>query len=71
MPSPWRTSDFDSWTASGGSRHRLIGVDTPETVRLTKPVEYFGPLLAAATGAPAMKSPTVDGSIHGEKQYSQ
>src|SRR3954465_5035207 len=31
------------------TRVRLIGVDTPETVRLNKPVEYFGKEASAFT----------------------
>ena len=33
----------------GGEKVRLIGVDTPETVHPTKPVEYFGREASAFT----------------------
>ena len=42
----WRTVerviDGDTVVLDGGERVRLIGVDTPETVHPTKPVERFG-----------------------------
>ena len=37
-----RVVDGDTLVLDGGERVRLIGVDTPETVHPTKPVEYFG-----------------------------
>lgn len=37
-----RVIDGDAIVLDGGERVRLIGVDTPETVHPTKPVERFG-----------------------------
>ena len=37
-----RVIDGDTLVLDGGERVRLIGVDTPETVHPSKPVEYFG-----------------------------
>ena len=34
--------DGDTLVLDGGERVRLIGVDTPETVHPSRPVEYFG-----------------------------
>ena len=41
--------DGDTVVLDGGKRVRLIGVDTPETVHPTKPVEYFGREASAFT----------------------
>ncbi len=38
-----RVIDGDTLVLNGGERVRLIGVDTPETVHPTKPVEYASP----------------------------
>jgi len=38
-----RAVDGDTLILSGGARVRLIGVDTPETVKPNTPVEPFGP----------------------------
>lgn len=50
---PWRTVerviDGDTILLDGGERIRLIGVDTPETVHPSKPVEYFGKEASAFT----------------------
>ena len=45
-----RVVDGDTLVASG-RRVRLIGVDTPETVKPSSPVECFGPEASAATKA--------------------
>ena len=37
-----RVVDGDTLILDGGEKVRLIGVDTPETVHPSKPVEYFG-----------------------------
>ncbi len=37
-----RVVDGDTLALDGDEKVRLIGVDTPETVHPTKPVEYFG-----------------------------
>lgn len=37
-----RVIDGDTFVLSSGDKVRLIGVDTPETVHPSKPVEYFG-----------------------------
>ncbi len=44
-----RVVDGDTLVLDGGERVRLIGVDTPETVHPTKPVEYFGREASAFT----------------------
>ncbi len=44
-----RVVDGDTVVLDGGERVRLIGVDTPETVHPTKPVEYFGKEASAFT----------------------
>ncbi len=44
-----RVIDGDTLVLNGGERVRLIGVDTPETVHPTKPVEYFGKEASAFT----------------------
>lgn len=46
-----RVVDGDTLVLAGGTRVRLIGVDTPETVAPDKPVECFGPQASAATKA--------------------
>ena len=50
---PWRAVerviDGDTILLDGGERVRLIGVDTPETVHPSKPVEYFGKEASAFT----------------------
>jgi micrococcal nuclease len=38
-----RVVDGDTFEIAGGERVRLIGVDTPETVKPGDPVERFGP----------------------------
>ncbi len=43
-----RVIDGDTLVLDGGERVRLIGVDTPETVHPTAPVEYFGCEASAA-----------------------
>ncbi len=49
----WRTVerviDGDTIVLNGGERVRLIGVDTPETVHPSKPVEYYGKEASAFT----------------------
>ena len=53
----WRTVerviDGDTIVLEGGERIRLIGVDTPETVHPTKPVERFGKEASAYTRSSA------------------
>ena len=44
-----RVVDGDTLVLDGGERVRLIGVDTPETVHPTRPVEYFGREASAFT----------------------
>ena len=44
-----RVVDGDTFVLEGGERVRLIGVDTPETVHPSKPVEYFGKEASAFT----------------------
>jgi len=44
-----RVVDGDTLVLTGGQRVRLIGVDTPETVHPSKPVEYFGKEASAFT----------------------
>ncbi len=44
-----RVIDGDTLILDGGGRVRLIGVDTPETVHPTKPVEFFGREASAFT----------------------
>ncbi len=44
-----RVIDGDTLVLNGGERVRLIGVDTPESVHATKPVEYFGKEASAFT----------------------
>ena len=44
-----RVVDGDTLLLSNGERVRLIGVDTPETVHPTKPVQYFGKEASAFT----------------------
>ncbi len=44
-----RVIDGDTLILDGGGRVRLIGVDTPETVHPTKPVEYLGKEAGAFT----------------------
>lgn len=44
-----RVVDGDTIKLSNGERVRLIGVDTPETKRPNKPVEYFGKEASAFT----------------------
>ncbi len=44
-----RVIDGDTLVLNGAERVRLIGVDTPETVHPTKPVEYFGKEASAFT----------------------
>ena len=44
-----RVIDGDTLVLDGGERVRLIGVDTPETVHPTKPVERFGKEASAFT----------------------
>ena len=44
-----RVIDSDTIVLDGGERVRLIGVDTPETVHPSKPVEYFGKEASAFT----------------------
>ena len=44
-----RIIDGDTIVLDGEERIRLIGVDTPETVHPTKPVEYFGKEASAFT----------------------
>jgi len=44
-----RVVDGDTLKLENGERVRLIGVDTPETVRPNKPVEYFGKEASAFT----------------------
>jgi micrococcal nuclease len=46
-----RVVDGDTLVTAGGTRVRLIGVDTPETVKPDSPVECFGPEASAATKA--------------------
>jgi len=43
-----RVVDGDTFEIDGGERVRLIGVDTPETVKPNSPVECFGPESSAA-----------------------
>ncbi len=44
-----RVIDGDTLVLNGGERVRLIGVDTPESVHPTKPVEYYGKEASAFT----------------------
>ena len=44
-----RVVDGDTLVLDGGERVRLIGVDTPETVHPSKPVEAFGKEASAFT----------------------
>ncbi len=44
-----RVVDGDTLVLDGNEKVRLIGVDTPETVHPTKPVEYFGREASAFT----------------------
>ncbi len=44
-----RVIDGDTLVLNGGERVRLIGVDTPETVHPSRPVEYFGREASAFT----------------------
>lgn len=44
-----RVVDGDTLVLDGGERIRLIGVDTPETVHPSKPVERFGKEASAFT----------------------
>jgi len=44
-----RVVDGDTIVLDGNERVRLIGVDTPETVRPNTPVEYFGKEASAFT----------------------
>ena len=44
-----RVVDGDTLVLDGGERVRLIGVDTPETVHPSKPVEHFGREASAFT----------------------
>lgn len=44
-----RVVDGDTIVLDGNEKVRLIGVDTPETVHPTKPVEYFGKEASAFT----------------------
>ena len=44
-----RVVDGDTLKLEGGERVRLIGVDTPETVRPNTPVQFFGPEASAFT----------------------
>ncbi len=44
-----RVIDGDTLVLNGAERVRLIGVDTPESVHATKPVEYFGKEASAFT----------------------
>jgi endonuclease YncB( thermonuclease family) len=44
-----RVIDGDTIQMGNGTRVRLIGVDTPETVHPEKPVEYFGKEASAFT----------------------
>ena len=58
---PWRTVervvDGDTIVLDGGERVRLIGVDTPETVHPSKPVEYFGKEASEFTRSLAERKP--------------
>ena len=47
-----RVIDGDTIVLDGGERVRLIGVDTPETVHPTRPVEHFGPEGSVPGGQP-------------------
>lgn len=42
-----RVVDGDTFVAADGSRVRLLGIDTPESVDPRRPVEYFGKEAAA------------------------
>ena len=44
-----RVIDGDTFVLAGGEKVRLIGVDTPETVHPSKPVEFFGKEASAFT----------------------
>ena len=44
-----RVVDGDTFVTDTGQRVRLIGVDTPETVHPSKPVQYFGKEASAYT----------------------
>ena len=44
-----RHVDGDTLLLTGGARVRLLGIDTPETVRPDSPVEPFGPEASAFT----------------------
>ncbi|MEZ5169262.1 MAG: thermonuclease family protein [Acidimicrobiia bacterium] len=44
-----RVVDGDTLVVAGGTRIRLIGIDTPETVHPSKPVECFGREASAVT----------------------
>ena len=44
-----RVVDGDTIILNNGERVRLIGVDTPETKHLRKPVEYYGKEATAFT----------------------
>ncbi len=44
-----RVVDGDTFVLENGERVRLIGVDTPETVHPSKPVQYFGKEASAFT----------------------
>ncbi len=44
-----RVIDGDTLVLDGDEKVRLIGVDTPETVHPTRPVEYFGREASAFT----------------------
>lgn len=44
-----RVVDGDTLLLEGGERVRLLGVDTPETVKPDSPVEYLGPEASAFT----------------------
>ena len=44
-----RVIDGDTIVLAGNEKVRLIGVDTPETVHPSKPVEYFGKEASAFT----------------------
>ena len=42
-----RVVDGDTFVTRSGARVRLLGVDTPETVHPTKPIQCFGPEASA------------------------
>ena len=44
-----RVVDWDTLVLSDGEKIRLIGIDTPETVHPSKPVEPFGPEASSFT----------------------